>query len=82
MSLGISPGQIVRPVAASIRHEHGPRRSTNRPAKFHSAVAVTLYFLGKLRRNDAHDLANTFHFHQIIHVQADSEGLFQTTGER
>src|SRR5208282_2156553 len=81
ISLGNSCGLMVTPVAASIRWEQGPRRFTNRPAKFHSAVAVTLHFLGKFRVNDADDCANVLHFHQIIHIEADAENLFQAAAE-
>ena len=33
----IPPGK-----SSAIKYEHGPKRFTNRPAKFHSAVGVTL----------------------------------------
>jgi hypothetical protein len=40
------------------------------------------HFIRKLCINDAHNLANTLHLHQVVHVQADLESLFQLTGER
>src|SRR5579863_9224541 len=42
---GKSSGEIMCCVAASIKQELGPTRSTNRPAKFHSAGAVNLPLL-------------------------------------
>src|ERR1700677_19058 len=79
---GKASGPMTRPVAASIRQEPEPSRLTNRPAKFPSAEAVTSGSLGKLRLDNAHDLANIFHFHHIIHIEADFEGQFQITGKR
>ena len=77
---GRSSGPITELVAASIRQELAPRRRTIRPAKFPSAVAVTLDSLGQLRLDDAHDLAHILHFHHLIDIQADFEGLLQITG--
>ena len=33
-----------------------------------NSVGVTLDFLGELLVNDAHDLANVLHFHQVIDI--------------
>ena len=50
-------------------------------AETRGGAVVTLHFLGYLRSNDAYDLANIFHFHQIVHIQADPENLFQSSAE-
>src|SRR6202021_1704650 len=78
---GNSSGPIVRWVAASMKHDRGPKRSISRPAKFPWGLVVNLDSLGKLRSNDAHDLANTLHFHQVVYVQRDPEDFFEATCE-
>ena len=69
------PGKSTRPVAASIKHEDRPRRSTNRPAKFHLRQLSLYTSVEVLVVMIAYDLANILHFHQIIDIQCDPERL-------
>src|SRR5580692_632214 len=73
---GTSAAGNVCPVAASIRSEPFPSRSTNRPAKFQSLEMCTCD-LTEFGLHHSADLLHVLHGHQVIHVKSQSKSTLE-----